>query len=95
MIQDKRYARPQRVRDAILAFLAKPRSAPEITIQISRPVSTEIGHLAATRRLGLVGREGCTANASVGYTGPMVSFKCHRSIGKPAMSAKVHHSSGI
>ena len=51
-------ARPQPIRDAILAFLSEPRQAVEIARHIARPVPTTTGHLAAMRRLGLVERVG-------------------------------------
>ena len=51
-------ARPQPIRDAILAYLSEPRLAVDIARHIKRPVPTTTGHLAAMRRLGLVDRVG-------------------------------------
>ena len=51
-------ARPQPIRDAILAYLTEPRLAVDIARHIKRPVPTTPGHLAAMRRLGLVDRVG-------------------------------------
>ncbi len=51
-------ARPQPIRDAILAYLSEPRRAVDIARHIERPVPTTTGHLAAMRRLGLVDRVG-------------------------------------
>ncbi len=51
-------ARPQPIRDAILAYLTEPRLAVDIARHIKRPVPTTTGHLAAMRRLGLVDRVG-------------------------------------
>ena len=51
-------ARPQPIRDAILAYLSQPRLAVDIARHIRRPVPTTTGHLAAMRRLGLVDRVG-------------------------------------
>ena len=51
-------ARPQPIRDAILAYLSEPRRAVDIARHIERPVPTTTGHLAAMRRLVLVDRVG-------------------------------------
>jgi len=47
-------ARPQPVRDAILACLSQPRRVVEVAAYIGRPGSTTTGHLGAMKRLGLV-----------------------------------------
>jgi DNA-binding IclR family transcriptional regulator len=47
-------ARPQPVRDAILACLSQPRRVMEVAACIGRPGSTTTGHLGAMKRLGLV-----------------------------------------
>ena len=47
-------ARPQPVRDAILACLSQPRRAVEVAAYIGRPGSITTGHLAAMKRRGLV-----------------------------------------
>ena len=51
-------ARPQPIRDAILAYLSEPRRAVDIARHIERPVPTTTGPLAAMRRLVLVDRVG-------------------------------------
>ena len=51
-------ARPQPIRDAILAYLSELRLAVDIARHIKRPVPTTTGHLAAMRRIGLVDRVG-------------------------------------
>jgi DNA-binding IclR family transcriptional regulator len=48
--------RPQPIRDAILAFLAEPKSAKEIATHIGRPVPVATGHLRAMRERDLVVR---------------------------------------
>ncbi len=47
-------ARPQPIRDAILACLSQPRRVVEVAAYIGRPGSTTTGHLGAMKRLGLV-----------------------------------------
>jgi len=51
-------ARPQPVRDQILAFLTEPRQAFEVAAHTGRRTSTITGHMRAMLKLGLVKRVG-------------------------------------
>ena len=52
------HARPQPIRDAILAFLSEPRQAWEVAAHIDRSVPNATGHLAAMCRRGVAARVG-------------------------------------
>ena len=51
-------ARPQPIRDAILAFLSEPRQAWEVAAHIGRSIPNATGHLAAMCRRGVAVRVG-------------------------------------
>lgn len=81
--------RRQPIRDALLAYLEKPRLVADIARHIGRPVPTTTGHLAAMRRLGLVKRLGYAVYGLSGWSGPVPSYQ-RTSPGLPAdVRAKV------
>jgi hypothetical protein len=86
---EQRPKRPQPIRDKIIAFLTKPRSAVQIATNIERPVPIATGHLAAMRRLGLVQRIGYSAYASASYQGPPVRFGRRRSEAEPSLRRRL------
>ncbi len=52
------HARPQPIRDAILAFLSEPRQAQEVAAHIGRNIPNATGHLTAMCRRGVAVRVG-------------------------------------
>lgn len=79
-------ARPQPVRDAIMACLSEPRQAVQIAQTVERTVPNVTGHLRAMLRLGLVERVGYGRYALRQSSEPPEAKapRFPRSVGQPA-----------